>query len=104
MLQFYAPYNLGYITPAMYIGFTFMYYIRKHYTAWFEKYTYVLSSGLSAGVAFSAIIIFFAVQYKPKDLEWWGNTVSSAGIDGNAVPLKSLPAKGFFGPPPGSYP
>jgi OPT family small oligopeptide transporter len=104
MLQFYAPYNLGYITPAMYIGFTFMYYIRKHYTAWFEKYTYVLSSGLSAGVAFSAIIIFFAVQYKPKDLNWWGNSVSTSGIDGNAVALKPIPEKGFFGPPPGSYP
>ncbi|KAK9233999.1 hypothetical protein V1525DRAFT_414509, partial [Lipomyces kononenkoae] len=51
------------------------------YLAWWEKYNYVLSSALDAGVAFSAIIIFFAVNYHPKKLNWWGNTVSYAGVD-----------------------
>lgn len=97
----YAPYNLGYYTPAVILSFFFMHYIRKHYFDWWSKYTYVLGGGLQAGLAFSAIIIFFAVQYHEKDVNWWGNTVSYAGIDGIGPPLKDAATEapdGYFGP------
>ena len=48
--------------------FTFMSYIKRKYEAWWQKYTYVLSTGLNAGIAFSSIIIFFAVMYHEKIL------------------------------------
>ncbi|KAK9475589.1 hypothetical protein V1514DRAFT_323021, partial [Lipomyces japonicus] len=67
-------------------------------------YNYILSSGLSAGVAFSGILIFLALQYHPKSLTWWGNTVSYAGVDGaGTATLKPLPARGYFGSPEGSW-
>lgn len=100
----YAPYNLSYNTGSMYLSFAFMYYIKKKYTGWWEKYTYVLSSSLTAGVAFSAIIIFFSVQYHPKTIRWWGNTVTYAGLDGVGTSLMKVPDGEFFGPPPGSFP
>lgn len=100
----YAPYNLTYMTGSMYLSFAFMYYIRKKYIDWWAKYTYVLSSSLTAGVAFSAIIIFFAVQYHPKEINWWGNKVSYSGIDSAGGSLKSLPDGQIFGPSPGNYP
>lgn len=100
----YAPYNLTYMTGSMYLSFAFMYYIKNKYMGWWEKYTYVLSSSLTAGVAFSAIIIFFSVQYHPKDLNWWGNKVSYAGIDSAEKSLKSLAEGQIFGPSPGNYP
>lgn len=103
IINFYAPYNLSYATGGMYVSFAFMWYLRNRYTSWFEKYTYVLSAGLSAGVAISAIIIFFAVQYKEVDLSWWGNNVSFVGADGADGPLDPLPAKGYFGPAPGTF-
>ncbi|CCH45151.1 Oligopeptide transporter [Wickerhamomyces ciferrii] len=65
-----CPYNLSYGLPPLYFGFIFMYYIKRRYLAWFEKYNYVLSSALNAGVAFGAVIIFFAVQYHAKDVVW----------------------------------
>uniref|UniRef100_A0A060T5C3 ARAD1C10934p n=1 Tax=Blastobotrys adeninivorans TaxID=409370 RepID=A0A060T5C3_BLAAD len=104
MISYFAPYNLSYATGGLYVGWLFMHYLRRRYTAWFEKYNYVLYSALSAGIALSAIIIFFAVQYHPKDLNWWGNTVMYAGQDGLGGPRLPLPEKGYFGLDPGTYP
>ncbi|ODV66348.1 OPT-domain-containing protein [Hyphopichia burtonii NRRL Y-1933] len=97
----YAPYNLSYYTGGLYMSIAFMWYLRSRYTTWWEKYNYVLSGGLDAGVAFSAIIIFFAVQYHDKSITWWGNTVSTAGLDGAGLSLKNATLSapdGYFGP------
>jgi hypothetical protein len=98
----WAPYNLTFWTGGFYTSFAFMYYLRRYKTAWWEKYNYVLSAGFTGGMAFSAIIIFFAVQYYPKGIVWWGNTVNDGTLDGGADPglvrLQELPAKGYFGP------
>ncbi|KAJ2966614.1 hypothetical protein NQ176_g10065 [Zarea fungicola] len=80
-----------------------MWYLRRYKTAWWEKYNYVLSAALTGGVAFSAIIIFFAVQWKEVDVNWWGNLVNGNTMDGGGgdapmVLLQDLPAKGYFGP------
>lgn len=94
----WAPYNLSQIWGGMYFSFAFMWYLRKYKTAWWEKYNYVLSAALGAGVAFSGVIIFFAVQYKNVNLNWWGNvwvynTLDAMG-DGTLLPI---PASGTFG-------
>ncbi|UKZ81692.1 hypothetical protein TrVFT333_009464 [Trichoderma virens FT-333] len=97
----WAPLNLTYFTGGLYFSFAFMYYLKRYKTAWWEKYNYVLSAALTGGVAFSGIIIFFAVQYHPKDISWWGINVLGATIDGGAgqqTLLTELPAKGYFGP------
>ena len=100
-MLFWAPLNLTYFTGGFYVSFAFMYYLKRYKTAWWEKYNYVLSAALTGGVAFSGIIIFFAVQYHPKTLSWWGTNVLTATIDGGAGQLAlipDLPAKGYFGP------
>lgn len=97
----YAPYNLAYYLPGFYIGFVFNYYIKKRYLAWWEKYNYILSSALATGVAFSAIIIFFAVQFKGYELNWWGNSVFQQGIEGGEGQVTLLDPStapdGYFG-------
>ena len=104
----YAPYNLSYYTPGVYASFAFMYYIKKHYLTWWEKYNFVLSGALDAGVAFSSIIIFFAVEYHAKSIDWWGNDVSFAGVDGGYGQQTILDAStapdGYFGPRKGHFP
>ncbi|CAK9440990.1 uncharacterized protein LODBEIA_P48590 [Lodderomyces beijingensis] len=103
----YAPYNLSYYIPGVYVAYAFMVHIKGRYEAWWQKYNYLLSSGLDAGIAFSSIIIFFAVQYHEKDINWWGNTVMYAGYDGSMVgrlnATESAP-DGYFGPRKGHYP
>lgn len=103
-IQHWAPSNLSYKTPGMILSFIFMYWMPRHRLAWWEKYNYVLSAALTAGVAVSGLIMFFAVGYNPKSLKWWGNTVSSAGIDGSSKGILPIPARGYFGPPKGSFP
>lgn len=101
----YAPYNMSYYTMGMYFSIFFMWYLRKHYLLWWEKYNYLLSSSLTAGVAFSAVIIFFSVQYHPKDISWWGNNVPYNGLDYEGPALMEIPDDpGYFGPSPANYP
>ncbi|KAM9891577.1 hypothetical protein OXX79_010627, partial [Metschnikowia pulcherrima] len=103
----YAPYNLSYYTGGLYMSFTFMYYIKNKYTLWWEKYNYILTSALSSGVAFSALVIFF-VQFHGGELDWWGNNLSSMGIEGQRVKPSWLQAKdapaGYVGLREGTYP
>ena len=64
----------------------------------------ILSAGLDSGVAISAILIFFCLQY-PKDntigentiAKWWGNTVSVNTADASSAALLPVPDIGFFG-------
>jgi len=96
----WAPYNMSYMIPGLYAGFIFNYWIKRRYLAWWQRYAYVLTSSLAVGISVSAIVIFFAVQYKVKDLSWWGNNVPYAGVDGggsvNQCVLKQIPDVGYF--------
>lgn len=92
------------MTGSLYLSIAFMYYIKKKYIGWWEKYTYVLSSSITAGVALAAIVIFFSVQYHPKNLVWWGNSVSYAGADAEGGSLMKIPEGQIIGPASGHYP
>ena len=103
-VQHWAPSNLSYKTPGMILSFIFMYWLPRHRLAWWEKYNYVLSAALTAGVAISGLVMFFAIGYNPVSLKWWGNTVSGAGVDGSGKGILPIPARGYFGPEKGSFP
>lgn len=103
----FAPYNLSFYTGGLYASWVFMLYIKKKYESWWSKYNYILGAGLSAGVAFSSIIIFFAVNYKGVNIDWRGNNVSYGGYEG--APTSGLNATldapdGYFGPRIGHFP
>lgn len=106
-IQHWAPSNLSYKTPGMILSFIFMYWLPRRspsHLAWWEKYTYVLSAALTAGVAIAALVMYFAVQYHPKPITWWGTTVSSAGLDGTSTGILPIPERGYFGPEKGNFP
>ncbi|KAG5370336.1 Oligopeptide transporter 2 [Yarrowia sp. E02] len=100
----WAPQNLTYQTGGLYVAILFNGYIKSRYLAWWKKYAYIFEAGLNTGIALSSIIIFFSVSYHPKDLDWWGNNVMGAGMDGGGIdlpPYVPIPADpGYFGPPP----
>lgn len=102
----YAPYNLLYFTGGLYLSYFFMYRVKRNYVLWWEKYNYILTSALSAGVAFSALLIFFSVQFNRSGLEWWGNQISNSGIEGSSASwLNATDAPGgYVGLREGSYP
>ncbi|KAL6454682.1 LOW QUALITY PROTEIN: OPT2 Oligopeptide transporter 2 [Candida maltosa Xu316] len=103
----YAPYNLSYYIPGFYASFAFMHYIRNKYEAWWQKYNYILSTGLTAGIAFCSIIMFFAVMYHDKEVEWWGNIVPYSGVDFRMTGWLNATVDapdGYFGPRIGEFP
>ncbi|KAM7187691.1 OPT domain containing protein [Rhypophila sp. PSN 637] len=105
-IQHWAPSNMSYKTPGFILSCIFMYWLPRHRLAWWEKYNYVLSAALTAGVAISALVMFFAVGYNPVKLDWWGNKVSWTGIDGRGTAgiLEIPKERGYFGPERGSFP
>lgn len=103
----WAPYNLSYQTMGLYMSIGFMWFIRTRFTAWWSKYNYTLLAALTAGLAFSSIIVFFAVQYHDKLIDWWGNNVSYEGYEGVAGSLMNATLQapdGYFGPRKGQFP
>ncbi|SCU81636.1 LADA_0C00210g1_1 [Lachancea dasiensis] len=106
MINFEPPYNLTYYIPGAIANFLSQFYFKKYHVRLWSKFNYVLSAGFSAGLVFASIIIFFAVQYKEVDLNWWGNLAPFEGLDGLGPSLKdvSMTPNGYFGPGPGHYP
>ncbi|KAK9243200.1 OPT oligopeptide transporter protein-domain-containing protein [Lipomyces tetrasporus] len=91
-----GSYNLSYYTPGLFAGFAFSWHIKRHYLAWWVKYNYLLTSGLSAGIAFSGIVIFLTLQYTKTKFNWWGNDIISSGVDfKRAAALYEVPEGGF---------
>lgn len=93
--------NLSYATNGI--------YIKRNYGPWFEKYNYLLEAGFDVGVAISGIIQTFAFDFGPSvALNWWGNTVSTAGVDyvsyNQNASLYPVPASGYFGLAPKDFP
>ncbi|KAJ7178961.1 oligopeptide transporter [Mycena filopes] len=91
--------------PWAIVGFVFQYVIRRRHFAWWTKYNYVLSAALDSGVAVSAVLIFFILQYPRSGTigestiaTWWGNNVYLNTADGNKTPMISLADGETFGP------
>ena len=101
--------NLSYHTNNLYISFISMYYIKRRYPAWWEKYNFLLEAGFDIGVAVSGTIQTLAFAFSGAEFpNWWGNTVSTAGVDYLAYNQKAallpIPEKGYFGLDPDQYP
>lgn len=80
----------------------------RRYTAWWQKYNYLIEAGFDIGIAVSGIIQTFALNWSNITLTWWGNTIATAGIDYRSYnqngALLPIPKVGYFGPAPGHYP
>ncbi|KAG6897986.1 hypothetical protein C0992_007940 [Termitomyces sp. T32_za158] len=102
----------GYIPPASavnyvpwaIVGFIFQYVMRRRHFSWWTKYNYVLSAALDAGVAVSAVLIFFCLQFPRNGTiglnniqTWWGNSVYANTADALGTPMKAIPDGDFFG-------
>jgi hypothetical protein len=48
--------NLSCATNGLSLAFIFMYYLKRNYLLWWEKYNYLVEAGFDIGVPISAII------------------------------------------------
>ncbi|KAE8056672.1 hypothetical protein FH972_013420 [Carpinus fangiana] len=71
------------------VGTFFNFYIFRYRKQWWQRYNYVLSAALDAGVAFMGVLLYFSLGLKDKNVSWWGT-------DGEHCPLATCPtAKGI---------
>lgn len=84
-------------------GWLSMVYIQRRWVAFWSRYNYVVSAGLSTGIAIAAVFIFFAVSYHGFEISWWGNA-ADAGCEADSCTRLSWPDDGtYFGPRTGTY-
>ncbi|KAI3448216.1 hypothetical protein Pfo_004881 [Paulownia fortunei] len=60
-------YNAWIIVGTLFNCFVFHY--RK---MWWQRYNYILSAALDAGVGFMAVLLYFSVGMENKEIDWWG--------------------------------
>ncbi|WVQ97983.1 OPT family small oligopeptide transporter [Kwoniella sp. CBS 9459] len=101
---YFAPYNWSFVWAGVPLAWFFMSHVYTRYRAWWNKYCYILSIGLTIGAALSGVAQFFFITYPGGRMpSWWGTTVHLSGCDGRGCPLLNLPERGYFGPGPGEY-
>ncbi|KAJ4871732.1 Oligopeptide transporter 4 [Raphanus sativus] len=54
------------------VGTIFNFFVFRYRKSWWQRYNYVLSAAMDAGVAFMAVLLYFSVGMEDKSLDWWG--------------------------------
>ncbi|KAI0145267.1 OPT oligopeptide transporter protein-domain-containing protein [Xylariaceae sp. FL1272] len=78
----WAPFNMSYVWPILPIAWISWIWTKKYYPALWQKYNFVLSAAFGCGIAFAAVIIFFALQFRDTQFPWAGNTITLRGCEG----------------------
>jgi OPT family oligopeptide transporter len=71
------------------IGIVFNFFVFRYRKMWWQRYNYILSAALDAGVAFMGVLLYFTLSMENRNIDWWGTA-------GEHCPLASCPtAKGI---------
>ncbi|XP_034681528.1 oligopeptide transporter 4 [Vitis riparia] len=71
------------------VGTIFNFFVFRYRKQWWQRYNYILSAAMDAGVAFMAVLLYFSLGIEEKGLSWWGT-------DGEHCKLATCPtAKGI---------
>jgi hypothetical protein len=71
------------------IGILFNFFVFRYRKMWWQRYNYILSAALDAGVAFMGVLLYFTLSMENRNIDWWGTA-------GEHCPLASCPtAKGI---------
>lgn len=54
------------------VGTIFNFFVFRYRKKWWQKYNYILSAALDAGVAFMAVLLYFTVNMEGRGIYWWG--------------------------------
>ncbi|GLU08960.1 hypothetical protein SLE2022_258410 [Rubroshorea leprosula] len=54
------------------VGTIFNFFVFRYQKQWWQRYNYILSAALDAGVAFMAVALYFAVGIENISVSWWG--------------------------------
>ncbi|KAL3504979.1 hypothetical protein ACH5RR_034820 [Cinchona calisaya] len=61
------------------VGFIFNFFVYRYRKKWWQRYNYVLSAALDAGVAFMGVLLYFSL-HQGTSISWWGNAVEHCAL------------------------
>lgn len=61
------------VTGWIIVGFVSGFVVYRYKREWWQRHNYVLSGALEAGLAFTGVLLYFALGLKHVSLSWWGN-------------------------------
>ncbi|CAA6657829.1 unnamed protein product [Spirodela intermedia] len=83
------------------VGTVFNFFVFRYRKRWWQRYNYVLSAALDAGVAFMGVLLYFSVGLENKGLDWWARAASTAssplappprGLKSTDAPFSDIPS------------
>ncbi|XP_059446388.1 oligopeptide transporter 4-like [Corylus avellana] len=54
------------------VGTIFNYFVFRYRKQWWQRYNYILSAALDAGVAFMGVLLYFPLGMNGIGVDWWG--------------------------------
>lgn len=54
------------------VGTLFNYFVFRYKKRWWQRYNYVLSAALDAGLAFMGVVIYLCLGLPNVEISWWG--------------------------------
>ncbi|KAK4790001.1 hypothetical protein SAY86_017305 [Trapa natans] len=54
------------------VGTIFNFFVFRYRKRWWQRYNYILSAALDAGVAFMGVLLYFSLGLENKSVDWWG--------------------------------
>ncbi|KAK3141635.1 hypothetical protein QOZ80_4BG0336440 [Eleusine coracana subsp. coracana] len=61
-------------TAWCFVGMVFNFIVFRYWKGWWQRYNYVLSAAMDAGVAIMGVVIYFALGMGGHNLNWWGTS------------------------------
>ncbi|GER53545.1 oligopeptide transporter [Striga asiatica] len=55
------------------VGTIFNLFVYRYRKGWWQRYNYVLSAALDAGLAFMGVLLYFSLGMEEKGVSWWGS-------------------------------
>lgn len=62
------------------IGYIFNHLVFKYRKGWWQRYNYILSAALDAGLAFMGVLLYFVLQLEDKNMSWWGENLDNCPL------------------------
>uniref|UniRef100_M8BF77 Oligopeptide transporter 4 n=1 Tax=Aegilops tauschii TaxID=37682 RepID=M8BF77_AEGTA len=54
------------------VGTIFNFFVFRYRKRWWQRYNYIFSAAMDAGVAFMAVLLYFALTMQNRSIVWWG--------------------------------
>ncbi|EFJ35289.1 hypothetical protein SELMODRAFT_166204 [Selaginella moellendorffii] len=71
--------SVNYISWSI-VGIIFNYFIFRYHKGWWQRYNYVFSAAMDAGVAFMGVLLYLCLGIENRSLSWWGNNVDNCPL------------------------